>query len=691
MRTFSDAGPADGTSVSGPPSHPASVLEAPVVDVDGSAVVVTMNGAARKALLPAEGGECPDWFLDLASTASVLCGRTWTTALPEAAACLGPWAEARVEPRPDALPGARIMLTQSGGSDYQAAVARLRETVLERLSRQQAQALVLHEICLALETLLPGALVLIRDGTALVGGCDAGSHAARQLEDMETHGPLLPVAGSEAVDSVSAAPGWAIVAQLLPDAGVHAAVCEPVIYGDRGSCRCVYVLYGGSGVPLGGQDAVVREFAGLAGTVMAVNDALTDVRNEADRDGLTGLINRRRLMALLREELAADGRRDSVAVLLLDIDDFKTVNDSSGHGVGDSVLMVVADRLLAGVRPGDEVARLGGDEFVVFMRDVDRAASEHVAARLITILREPVSVEGATLRLTPSMGLALSMDFPDCAPERLLDEADGAMYLAKRQGKDGMRTASEHNERRRPDTSLLEMMSDPGALDECLVLNAWPRWRDGVMVGRQLLLQWWDKDAGHLRSMQGLLRMIQTPDIRMRVQRICREAIRDRLNPEWFAGGMEVAVRPPRPAILDPDYPEFLAGCLRDKQALPPQMELDVTEILGDPPVRIRTALDRLRTRMPGLRIALRTIEQNPLSIALLEATQPDVLRISVRDVLARECTGIDPAATLEAMCLLARACNAEAVGDHVTTAHELQLLNAAGVRYWQGPREIKP
>ncbi len=554
---------------------------------------------------------------------------------------------------------------------------------------------VLQEICLALEAVLPGALAIIRiDGNetgAIVGGCDAGCRAAERLQSMAAKGHALPAGRQEAVVAIDEALDWAWIGIILPDCGLHAVTCDVIADGAGNHLGGLYVFHGATGAAPRGCEAIVSRFAQLAAVVMGVNNALMAVRNEANRDGLTGLINRRRLMSLLRDDLAVDSQRDQVAVLLLDIDDFKSVNDRSGHGVGDSVLMVVADRLLAGVRPGDEVARLGGDEFVVLMRDVDRAASEHVASRLLNNLREPLHVEDVTQRLTPSMGLALSADFPDCPPERLLDEADAAMYLAKREGKDGMRTAGAHSERRRPDTRLLELMTDPGVLDECLVLHAWPRWRDGVMVGRQLLLQWWDRDADRLRSMQGLLRQIQTPDARMEVQRICREAIRDRLNPGWFADGMRVAVRPPRPALLDPGYPEFLAGCLKDKHALPPQMELDVTEIMGDPPARIRASLERLRERMPGLRIAVRTIEQNALSMELLEATRPDVLRISVRDVLAAERNGMDPAAALEAMCALARSCHAEAVGDHVTTSHELQLLKAVGVRYWQGPCEIAP
>ncbi|WP_171909792.1 sensor domain-containing diguanylate cyclase [Aquisalimonas asiatica] len=583
--------------------------------------------------------------------------------------------------------------TSAGGREGLLAVAGVEDDPAERL--RAVNMPVLQEICLALETALPGVLVIIRiEGNgagATVGGCDAGCRVAESLQAMETQGQVLPAGRQDALIVSDDAPQWAWIAALLPDESGHAVTCDEIADGAGNRLGGLYVFHRVDSASPSGCADIVSRFARLAAVVMGMSNALMDVRNEANRDGLTGLINRRRLMALLRDDLATDGRRDRVAVLLLDIDDFKTVNDSSGHGVGDSVLMVVADRLLAGVRPGDEVARLGGDEFVVLMREVDRAASEHVASRLLTNLREPLHVEGVTLRLTPSIGLALSVDFPDCPPERLLDEADGAMYLAKREGKDGMRTAGEHNARRRPDTRLLELMSDPRALDESLVLNAWPRWRDGVLVGRQLLLQWWDRDAERLRSMQGLLRQVQTPDARMEVQRICREAIRDRLDPAWFADGMAVAVRPPRPALLDPDYPEFLAGCLDDKSALPPQMELDVTEIMGDPPARIQASLHRLRDRLPGLRIAVRTIEQNALSLALLETTRPDVLRISVRDVLASERTGMDPAAALEAMCALARACHAEAIGDHVTTSHELRLLQAAGVRYWQGPCETAP
>ena len=160
---------------------------------------------------------------------------------------------------------------------------------------------------------------------------------------------------------------------------------------------------------------------------------LTAVLTErAVRDPLTGLANRALFEERLRAALSRDARTGgTTAVLFLDLDGFKTINDRFGHAVGDAVLRAVADRLTGCVRPADTVARLGGDEFVVL---VEGATEEGVAAleeRLTTQVAEPLTVHGRTLDVGLSVGHALAV----CGaadPAGLLGEADARMYDAKR-------------------------------------------------------------------------------------------------------------------------------------------------------------------------------------------------------------------------------------------------------------------
>jgi diguanylate cyclase (GGDEF)-like protein len=174
-------------------------------------------------------------------------------------------------------------------------------------------------------------------------------------------------------------------------------------------------------------------FNGMAGALHDSHQALT---LRATHDSLTGLPNR----AALTERLAAsfspgsERRRHQEGVLFIDVDDFKDVNDTLGHDGGDALLMQLATRLTACVRPNDMVARLGGDEFAIVV--VDDETATHVAERIITAMNEPFTVGGSSLTVSVSIGVAPRRPETDDAAE-LLRSADFAMYMAKGNGKNG--------------------------------------------------------------------------------------------------------------------------------------------------------------------------------------------------------------------------------------------------------------
>ena len=161
--------------------------------------------------------------------------------------------------------------------------------------------------------------------------------------------------------------------------------------------------------------------------------ALEEASLSARIDALTGLPNRTLLLDRLEQAIALARRRGSrIALLFLDIDNFKQVNDVLGHGAGDAVLKLVAQRLLASVRLADTVSRLGGDEFVVVLTDCGGAAdAAQVAAKLGARLAVPALIAGQPLSISASIGVSLFPDDGDDAAT-LLERADTAMYLAKR-------------------------------------------------------------------------------------------------------------------------------------------------------------------------------------------------------------------------------------------------------------------
>jgi diguanylate cyclase (GGDEF)-like protein/PAS domain S-box-containing protein len=187
--------------------------------------------------------------------------------------------------------------------------------------------------------------------------------------------------------------------------------------------------------------------------VVVVNRDISDQRREehqALHDPLTGLPNRRLLTNRLYDALARAFRNQTrLALLFLDLDGFKPVNDRHGHAAGDEVLRAAARRLTAAVRQNDTVARLGGDEFVVLLEHAgDAAAVAQVAHRIADSVGEPVDVGGcageSTVSVRPSIGVAYAtvVDGEAMSPETLIEAADQAMYLAKRR-RSGMAFADD--------------------------------------------------------------------------------------------------------------------------------------------------------------------------------------------------------------------------------------------------------
>ncbi|PYF09799.1 diguanylate cyclase (GGDEF)-like protein [Rhodobacter viridis] len=180
--------------------------------------------------------------------------------------------------------------------------------------------------------------------------------------------------------------------------------------------------------------AVLGELTALTGRLQL---AKAEAETEAQLDPLTGLANRRAFDAAMSHAIksAARGRRN-FALLHLDLDYFKQVNDTLGHAAGDTMLVRAAHVLRDEVRRGDLVARLGGDEFIILLRGpVERGMIESMAERLIARIEEPVSLDGVDCRISASIGVSIALECRPILAEELMAEADAALYQSKRAGR----------------------------------------------------------------------------------------------------------------------------------------------------------------------------------------------------------------------------------------------------------------
>ena len=308
------------------------------------------------------------------------------------------------------------------------------------------------------------------------------------------------------------------------------------------------------------------------------------LEHQALHDPLTSLPNRALLLDRLRHALAR-GRRDrsSIALLFVDLDRFKAVNDSLGHDAGDRVLIGVADRLPGVLRPGDTVARLGGDEFVVLCEDVRSKDDVTVIAdRILASLSQPFALAGGEAYISCSIGIALaSADGRDA--EELLGDADMAMYRAKERGK-GVYDVFDETMR----AQLVQRLSSERALRRALDGSALHVVYQPIvdlsttqMVGVEALVRWDDPDRGPVSPLEFIPLAEETGLIGLVGHTVLREACRHlakwqhRLPADTsFTMAVNLSIR----QLEQPRFVDDLAAVLADAGVAPASLTLEITE-----------------------------------------------------------------------------------------------------------------
>ncbi|GAB1644796.1 putative bifunctional diguanylate cyclase/phosphodiesterase [Krasilnikovia sp. MM14-A1259] len=444
-------------------------------------------------------------------------------------------------------------------------------------------------------------------------------------------------------------------------------------------------------------DAAVVVGAAVALTTLVVLRQVTAFRDNArllrqldhgaNHDALTGLPNRILFHKRLNKALTAPGERN-VSVALIDLDDFKVVNDSLGHEVGDLLLIAVAQRLAGCIRAEDTVARLGGDEFVVVLDGADPAAADLAADRMVAALRAPVVADGHELPIRASIGIADGSSGDEAS--LLLRHADIAMYAAKNVSgtaylhyHPNMATGSDHANvgaelREAIDREELFLLYQPiVSLD------------DGRLMGAEALVRWAHPTRGTLGP-DAFIPVAERTGLVVPlgrwVMKTAFQQFADWIGEHGDAAPHMMNINVSARDLREPGFADFVGGLLKMHKLPAHRITLEITETMALEPGQSITNLHDLREL--GLRVSLDDFGTGHSTLTMLHDCPIDEIKLD-RSFTQANIDGRVPMAA--AVIHLAQVLGLHAVAEGVETSEQAELLLSLGYIAAQGYHFSRP
>lgn len=432
--------------------------------------------------------------------------------------------------------------------------------------------------------------------------------------------------------------------------------------------------------------AVILIMSTLYHTLQELMDELEGRRLEAleqaQHDALTGVANKRLLQERVEQAIARYRRSgERFCVLMIDLDDFKRVNDLLGHQVGDVLLRDAATRLESLVRETDTVARFGGDEFLVLQTNVKSPADvRRLCSRIGRRLQDAYVHGEREIRLPASIGAAVATNRFESASD-YVRAADVALYAAKATGKncyhffsDDLDAQLRRNDRLAKDLKIALETGDGIVVQFQPQLDA-----RGQVVGAEALFRWKHRELGDVGALEAISIAEQSGSIQTLGERVVREAARVALRWPWLSVAVNVS---PAQFTRDGKLPERLRRVIEEEGVSPSQIELEITEqLFMEEQARCEEQMQRLRES--GFRLALDDFGTGYSSLSYLRRFKVDRLKLDRSFLLEAESQ--ESVAIIRAAVLLAHSLGLEVVAEGIETELQQAVALEAGCDLLQG------
>jgi diguanylate cyclase (GGDEF)-like protein/PAS domain S-box-containing protein len=442
-------------------------------------------------------------------------------------------------------------------------------------------------------------------------------------------------------------------------------------------------------------EAEVNQFAAIFSDITDRKKDEERIRRLAFFDDLTGVANRRLFQDRLEQAIAnAVRHQHRLAVLFLDLDMFKRINDSLGHMIGDEVLKVVAGRLAHTVREGDSVARLGGDEFTVMVPELESVEGlMALAQRINDTLCEPIVVGSHELYISSSIGISIFPDDGD-SPDQLIKNADAAMYRVKADGRGSYHryTDALHHDSIRELT--IETRLRKAIKENAFELHYQPKINldDGKLIGFEALLRWFDRDSGSQVSPVEFIPVAERLGLIGTLGDWVLNEVCNRLV-EWHKEGLDiipVAVNISAQQLMKGDLVQTVNRILSFTGANANWLELEVTEscFIPEQAERIAEILHQLRSQ--GINISIDDFGTGYSSLSYLRRLPLDALKIDrafVMEVPENE----DDARLASTIIAMAKGLGLRVIAEGIEEERQLTFLRDQGCHQGQGFMFAKP